>query len=285
MYIFVGVLGIAIAGCRGGKQTVMEDFMGGIKIGDLRTPDGTDLPPEVHLTILTFEMPAESFILIESIYERIRKEPLRFVNYDSFTANGFSVGYGKNEMWNKIAARLELVKAKKTMTSNLMVFDKTGNELPVTIIRDEQTVFYTRADDTVTGVSLIDGDVVLGVKAEPIADIQGLANVKIEPMFKSNLENMFSKIAGMDKDENIFFESASFQLRMGEGDFVLIGPKKYTPDEMNLGNLFFVTHGDFLIPEPNEEKIGDVTIKSSFTMKKNIPLIRLYLVVCTRVQN
>ncbi len=282
-YIFFGAAGVLIGGCREPEQNGTEALLDGIKIGDLRPTTSRSLPPEVHFMIFTFEMPAENFSLIEDIYERIQIKPLRFVNQDAFVANGFSAGFGRREMWNKISGRLELAKARKAATNTLMIFDEEGNEIAVAMVGPERTVFYTDVDGSVKGVSLIDGRFALGIKARPIAGIRGLAEVKIEPMFRPNVDNTIRQLVGRQKDERVVFESMSLNLKMGNSDFVLLGPRRYEPGEMTLGNMFFVFRGDFILPEPSEEKKGEVTITRSVTLKKDIALIRLYLIVCTRV--
>jgi len=58
---------------------------------------------------------------------------------------------------------------------------------------------------------------------------------------------------------------------MGQGDFVLLGPKEYISDQTALGGLFFSNPKGSLFISKTERKPPEVK-----------PAVRIFLLVCTR---
>ena len=81
----------------------------------------------------------------------------------------------------------------------MMIFDAAGNELPVAMVGVEQSIFYTQADGTVTGVSLVNGRAAHAGSAH-----RNGANSVVQ------LAEIISKVARMtDYDKEITFNVAT----------------------------------------------------------------------------
>ena len=87
-------------------------------------------------------------------------------------------------------------------------------------------------------------------------------------------------VIGSMKNEDVYFDSLNFSLKMDNGDFVFLPPARYEKNEKLLGGAFFNLTADFVLPaathDSGKQSTGD---KPTFVLKKNVPLIRMYLIV------
>jgi len=103
-------------------------------------------------------------------------------------------------------------------------------------------------------------------------------------VFKSPMSNTIARLLGREEGNEIVFDVAGFELTMSSGDFVLIGPSQYKQDDITLGSLFFTSRGDFAFPIPKQNEKGEeIPGRPAYTLRKNVPLIRLFLIACTGV--
>jgi hypothetical protein len=285
LYIFLaGVVGLA-GGCgqertRGPAGPTIE----GIKLGDLAPATAMELPSQITFQVYTFEVPAENAPLPKELLLGLIRSPLHFADYNAFEANGFGAGFGRDEMWDEIAARLTQIRAKNAGTSRLIVFDDKGDDVIFNTLAGERTVFFTTGEGKLVGVSLGGGYLGWRIKAKPIAKLRGAAQVQIQPVFKLPAGNTIARLLGREGENETVFDFAGFELTMSSGDFVLLGPNQYKQDDITLGNLFFTSRGDFTFPIPRQDdRAEEDPAKPAYTLRKDVPLIRLFLIACTRV--
>ena len=283
-YIFLaGAIGCA-AGCGQGRERPAGPAIEGIKIGDLEPITPMELPKQVNFRIYTFEVPAENMPLPKELFLGLIRKPLHFADYKAFEANGFFTGFGRSQMWNEISTRLARAGAKNAGTSRLIVFDDKGDDIIFNTWGAGPNVFYTTGEGKLVGTSLGNGRLGWRIKAKPIARLRGACEVKLGPVFKSFMSNTIAKMLGRQEGNEIVFDVAGFELTMSTGDFVLIGPSQYKQDDITLGSLFFTSRGDFAFPIPKQnEKDDDTPGGPAYTLRKNVPLIRLFLIACTGV--
>ena len=105
------------------------------------------------------------------------------------------------------------------------------------------------------------------------------------PVFKDNYQPKLEKLVEGLKPRETVFGSAGFGLNMSNEDFILIGPGRYNSEQATLCNSFFTRIGNYVINEPSQYKSGSVTMTKQVTVKKDTPMIRLYMIVCVRVGN
>ena len=263
--LLAGAVGWA-TGCGQERKQPPPPAIEGIKIRDLEPITPMQLPQQIHFRIYTFEVPAENIPLPKELFLGLIRKPLHFADYETFEANGFFTGFGQSGMWNEISARLARAGARSAGNSRLIVFDDKGDDVIFNTLAAEQNIFYTNSEGKLVGTSLGNGRLGWRIKAKPIAKLRGACEVKLEPVFKSQQSNYIARLLGREQDNEIVFDIAEFELTMSSGDFVLIGPSQYKPDDISLGSLFFTSRGDY-------------------SLRKNVPLIRLFLIACTQVSD
>jgi hypothetical protein len=258
----------------------------GIKLSDLSPANSTKLPPQIFFRMFVFEMPAENFTSLRDIFESLSTEPLRFVNEDTFKANGFEAAFGYNKMWDGIGSRLRELNARKVTTKNIFIFDDDGYDIPIGSADNRQTMLYIAKDRTITTTDLASGgQFTWRIKAHVIKQRRATAGITIMPVFKHKGQGRFAKMVEEAPSGETVFGSAAFGLNMSDEDFVLIGPSRYNRGQITLCNSFFVRTGDYIISEPSQYQADGVTMNKPVTVKKEIPTIRLYMIVCVRVDN
>jgi hypothetical protein len=235
----------------------------------------------------TFDIPAENTSSVEDMFKILRISPMRFVNYDAFRANGFAAGFGKIVIWDELGDELRKARALGRGTNALIISNDVDDNIDIARIGEEHTVFYVGTDGTIAGAGLAAGRIAWNIKAQPIAGQRGSAQVWIQPVFKSYKDERIAKLIGKKLSSQIDFESSGFQLVMGEGDFILMGPGQYD-SQLSLDNLSLDLQGDFVdIEKPKDEQQDNFTLGNMFFKfhKKDGPVIRVYLIVFMGVRS
>jgi hypothetical protein len=248
-----------------------------VKFGDL-APSANDkrsagqLLKTINFSIYLFEIPAGNIGILDDVWPMphgsdfpenrkmgyLYRKPLRFNDSDAFGANSFLIGFGQLEMWDKIADLLRSADAKKIETVSLLLLDGQANDLTITALDNEQMIFYASAGGAMEAVGIGPGKLLLRIKAEKIPGSRGICNVDIQPVFSSPAKSSIPQLAARKKSHEFVFTSAGFKLKMSPGDFVFLGPEKYVSHQVTLGSLFFSK------PKPR-------------------PVVRTYLIICTRI--
>ncbi|MFZ0033998.1 MAG: hypothetical protein WAK60_03285 [Sedimentisphaerales bacterium] len=234
-----------------------------VKISDLAPSADANHPASrllktINLDIHIFEMPAENIDALNYARQMLYTKPLQFNNFDAFRDNSFSASFGQMQMWNKIADIFRIASGKKIETVSLLLPDGETNDFTITRLDKEQTIFYTSSAGTLEGATIGPGKLALRIKVEKIPGSRGVCRVDVLPVFPSPITSPIPQLAEHAKSNEFLFTSAGFSLKMGPGDFVLLGPEKYIGHQISLGSLFFSR------PKPK-------------------PTVRMFLLVCTRI--
>lgn len=234
-----------------------------VRISDLATPSDVNNPggrllKTINLDIHIFEMPAEDINVLNYVQQMLYTKPLQFNDYDAFKANSFSIGFGQIQMWNTIANVLRDAGSKHIETVSLLLPDGETNDFTITKLNKEQTVFYTSSGGSLEGATVGRGRLALRIKVKKIPSSRGVCSVSTQPVFVPPVTSPIPQLAEREKANEFLFTSVGFHLKMGPGDFVLLGPQKYIGNQITLGSLFFSRPG----PKPS---------------------VRMFLLVCTRI--
>ncbi|MBN1393199.1 MAG: hypothetical protein JW947_10410 [Sedimentisphaerales bacterium] len=252
---------LLITGCKAPEKE--KPIWEQVKLSDLAAPADTNrsngrLLKTINFDIHIFEMPAKDYNALNNFWEMMYTKPLQFNNYDAFHANSFSAGFGQIAMWNTIATVLRNAGGEHVETVSLLLFDGETKDFTIARLSKEQTVFYISSGGSMEGVTIGPGRIALRMKVEKIPGERGVCMVNAQPAFTLPVQSPVPQLAEHAKSQEFLFTSAGFFLKMDPGDFVLLGPEKYTSHQITLGSLFFST------PKPK-------------------PIIRMYLLICTRI--
>ena len=286
-YFVLTALVIMIIGCAESQKDIDSSLLKGVKLSDLKPTVVPQLQPEIHFRMYTFDIPTENISSVENMFKILRITPMRFVNYDAFRTNGFAAGFGQIVIWDQLGDELRKARALGRGTNVLIISGDADDNIDIARIGEELSIFYVGTDGTIAEAGLAAGRIAWNIKAQPIAGQRGTAQVRIQPVFKSYKDERIAKLAGKKVSNQIEFESSGFQLVMGEGDFVLMGPGQYD-SKLSLDNLSLNLQGDFVdIEKSKDEQKDNFTLGDMFFKfhKKDGPVIRLYLIVFMGVKS
>lgn len=252
----------ALTGCQQQQTSGYEN----IKISDL-PPQFKNVKPltqnavSAEFVIYTFQIPAADYPEFASVWPDLGKGRLQFINETSFAVNGFEAGFGSEPDWPKVRDRLIKFNAKRKRRTNMLSLGDQGDLFMVQQITDEQTVFYTTAEQSIAGVTMNNGKAGLRIFVTELPDVRAAVNVRIVPVFEPiQSRSVISRLRNKEP-ERTSFNSAALYYTASPGDFVLLGPQKPTKDKLTLSGLFF---------NPNEPG--------------PIQYINIYMIVCIRTE-
>jgi len=220
-----------------------------IKIGDLapRLPPESNQPSDViHLYVYVFEIPASDANVLDNIWLSLYTQPLRFNSRSAFTMNLFAASFGQPQDWNPIADILRIAGARRAEINSLILLDGQPKDLPVTAIDCEKTIFYTSIAHRTEGVTVGPGTFSLRITMQKIPGQRGVCNMSVQPVFVPPGKFRLPLQKQFESPRSFVFDALEVELQISPGNFLLLGPRKYTTDKAGLSGLFFSTD----IPRP-----------------------------------
>ena len=267
-------LTFCLIGCPGPEE---EPIWEKIKIGDLAPrrggkPPAARLIKTINFDLHIFEIPAENIDKLDDTRKNLYTKPLRFNSLHAFGANSFSVHFGQIRMLDEIYNLLLAANGKIIAKVSLMLTDGLPESIAITGLDGPRTIFFTSTYGSREGANIGPGILALRLKAQTIPGSRGVCNVTAYPVFSPPIiRGAIPQLDARAKRGEFPFSAAAFALKMGTGDFVLLGPKEYISDQTALGGLFFSNPKGTLFISKTERKPPELK-----------PAVRIFLLVCTR---
>ncbi len=268
------LLSFCLIGCTAPEE---EPIWENIKIGDLAPrQDGKPTPSRlietINFDLHILEIPAENIDKLDETRKNLYTRPLRFNSLYSFGANSFSVHFGQIRMLDEIYNLLLAANGKILTKVSLMLADGLPESIAITGLDGPRTIFFTSTYGSREGANIGPGILALRLTAQSIPGSRGVCNVTAYPVFSPPIRRAaIPLLDARTKMREFPFSAAAFALKMGPGDFVLLGPKEYVSDQTALGSLFFSNPKGSLFISKTERKPPELK-----------PAVRIFLLVCTR---
>ncbi|MCD6395228.1 MAG: hypothetical protein J7M40_17220 [Planctomycetes bacterium] len=274
--VLASVCLVSFCGCQKAEQSPARASVDGIKLKDLEPVDPGNLPPQIRFRIFRFEVHTDWISSLQQGFSQFDTTQLNFAQLPAFQANGFLVGFGTNEHMGGLSILLEKIQARRKETRNLLVYDDAGDDISVAMLNSKKEVSWKVADGKVSKDVFSPGRFSWMLKAAPVPDIRGVAQVRMLPVYRMGTDGFLTYLARMRSYTP--FDFGAFDVRMNPGDFVLLGslgepeaPAKPAADDQ---------------PEAAEadKKPPDLTLNRLLFYPPEKPwAINLYLVLCTGV--
>ncbi|MCK4999148.1 MAG: hypothetical protein KAS23_06425 [Anaerohalosphaera sp.] len=272
------ILLLASAGCQQPQNKPFRPSIEGIKITDLAPIDQEPLPRQIQFEITTFELPAQNYPEIEKAFDIMPDTGIAYNNKKMFTVNGFRAATGNQQIWPNMAKAFRTARVRKVFTSKLIIFDTQGDRIDVNMIDRPIEAFYIDAENHDTGIHLPPGTAAFKIRALSPQPGETAAVVNITAMHKKYSSS--SLIPADKKISETPFDFTSMRMELAQGDYLLLGCTQYSYQHLEVKNLFFNFAGDYPMPFKNTDT---VTIDLGYHIQNNVPLVRLYMFLCTRV--
>ena len=268
------ILLLSLPGCTPPEE---EPIWKDLKIGDLapshdRKQPKSRLVESTNFNLFVFEMPSDNLDKLNEIRKTMFTRNLRYQSPHAFEANSFSVHFGQYRMWEQIFYSILAAGAKRINRAQLMLADNIPETIAIIPIESPQTIFYTAITGSKEGANVGPGILALKVKIQKVPALRGVCNFTAYPVYSPPmLKSTIPLLDARAQRREFPFSSAAFGLRMGPGDFILLGPKEYVDDQTSLGGLFF--------SNPKGNLFQGKTERAPLQQKS---AVRLFLLVCTR---
>jgi len=241
---FVGVFFLP-SGCSGDKDKAIWQDVKITELSPVYGPAGSKRELRtIDFDVYIFEMPAEAVTVLDDVWPALSTQPLRFNNQNAFGANLFSAGFGSGSTWDKVGQALRSGGARKIRKVSLYLFEAQANDVIISRVYGKESVFYLAGQGRREQITVGPGRFVLRLKAEGIAGARGVCRVSVVPVFSPSAESSIPQLAERIKAGEAAFEAVGFELRMGPGDFVFLGPMKYVSPQAGLCGRFFSRDDD-----------------------------------------
>ena len=263
----------ALTGCPSPEE---EPLWKDLKIGDLAPRQSgkqtSRLVESTNFNLYVFEMPSDNIDKLDDVRKTLFTKNLRYQSSHSFTENSFSVHFGQIRMWNETFASLLAAGAKQINKVSLMLADDLDETISVARIDSPRTIFFTSTYGSREGANVGPGILALRLKTKKIPGLRGVCNVTAYPVYSPPMiKSTIPLLSARTQRREFPFSAAAFGLRMGPGDFILLGPKEYVSDQTDLGGIFF--------SNPEGSLFFRETERTTFEPE---PAFRIFLLVCTR---
>jgi len=236
-----------------------------VKIGDIAPSHsgkrpGAQLLEIINFDVYIFEIPVENINALDDVRQMLHTNPLQFNDYDAFSANSFSVGFGQVGMWNEIRELLRVAGGKRVETVSLLLPDGQAETITIARLDSEQSIFYISSEGSMEGATIGPGELALWIRAEKVPGSRGVCKMSALPVFSPMRRSSISQLTARAKSDELPFTCCGFELKMSPGDFVFLAPEKYIGNQITLASYFFSR------PKPRS-------------------VVRTYLIVCAEIVN
>jgi hypothetical protein len=262
-FLFFGAIGLG--GCGKSQNRTDKVPIDGIKLGNLATGPDEAMPPRIGFRVFTFELPAQQVDLLKETFALMSKRQIRFADRDAFEANGFLAGFGTQQDWPALSVEMDKLVARRTATRNVVVYEAAGDDISVTLLNSTHDVAWIEAGGKAVRDTFAVGRFTWMLKARPLESVRGVAQVQISPVYKLGTQSFLSHLAQVR--DHTAFSAAALDIRMGPGDYVLLGSAGEPAGLGGQSTAPFTLNRLLFYPAERPE------------------MMRLFVVLCTRIDD
>lgn len=274
----LSILLVSLGACeKAGEKPIWDQ----VKIRDLAPvgPDGSvqsQALKTINFNVIVFELPAQNLGMLDKTWEMLYTRALTFADYEAFKADSFAVGFGRAGKLAPVIDTLEQAQGKRIRNAALLLSDNQSNDMWIARLFERQMLFYHTRGGALEKQMLGPGTIVMRVKAQKIPGLRGLCSLSIIPVFTIGRSSAIPQLEQRRRESEFAFEASAFSLKMGIGDFFLLGPGKYFDEQITLSGLFFSKpqRSLFLIRSETDPSVRK---------PQHLPAVRVFLFVCSSI--
>jgi len=258
------VLAVALpSGCSEPEKEAAVPVWEKVKITDLAPTGPMGRPRDwvlrtVSLDIYALEIPAANIDQLDEAFGLLYKTVVRLKDERAFDSNLFRVGFGKLYIWDNLRSKLFDAGATNIQRISLLIPLGQSEDLKITPLPVSRQMFYIAEDDSMKSRTVGPGWLNLRLEVQRVAGARGVCRVEGYPVVSPPQGRAIPKLEEQRKAQEFELDWVGFNLKMSPGEFIILGPKLYSPGQMTLGSLFFSR------PLPK-------------------PMVRVYWIVCARI--
>jgi len=203
----------------------------------------------VKLGVGVIEAPVGTISSSEQAWSYLNEEPVAIGRSASLGRNGLRIGTGSRDNWPDLAKVLKRLTGRSLEQTMTMAYP--GALIPIELKRNQpvQTIFTIYEDRTMGGQDYPPGDNLLTLSCTFDLDdpktvlVTGLPQIRSTHRSPKIVHEMTSMIL-VEKPAFFSFSDLTFQLRVANNDFLVIGPGAQSRRPNSVGRHFLVKEKD-----------------------------------------
>ncbi len=278
--LLFSVLCLLLSACLSGCARPKNDppVWENVKLKDLAPSKGGVRPSQrvktINLDLHVFEVPAENVDKLDKIRKKLYVRPLRLRDYGAFYANSFWVRFGQPRMWNEVYGMVQAAAGQRVNRISLMLPEDWPETVTITGSERPQSVSYTGLNGSKEVANVGPGILGLRITAKSTSGLPDRCTVTAYPVFTPPVQGPVPALETQAKLREFPFTVAAFGLDMRPGQFIVLAPTKYVEDLTTLGGLFFSNpQGSLFLDDADQ------------TLPERKPTVRVFLLICTRIDS
>ena len=250
-------LAVGVVGCEQ-RKPAEPPIWEQVKIGDL-APSGPGnssggVIPSINFDVQVIEVPSERLGDLTGLWGMLEVKGVRLTSYAAFAGNEFQVRVGAAQMLGGVYEQVGKVGGVRVGSLSLLVPDGQTQDVPVAELPARVTVSFFKADDTKQTATLMQGVLVLRVKAQRVPELRGVCKLVAYPVFTVPVGGAVPELQARGKQREVIFDGAAVGLRMMPGQMAVLAPAGELLDPSVLGGLFFEQPTGRLFFDPEGRK-------------------------------
>ncbi len=198
----------------------------------------------VQIRVMVVELPFSNRA-VENVWGMVDESLLTAKESGSLSANGMRAGLGTAESWPEVAAELKRL-AGRQITEALAI--NNANQ-PITLaVKERQpaaTVFAVHADQTISGLDFPAGEYLLALMCAFDPDDPSEMHLACQPQVRGRRRQVGTGAPGdgallSNQYRVVGLDMMTFQTRMAQGQFLLVGPGHRAERATSIGHRFFI---------------------------------------------
>lgn len=263
-----GACGLVLPGCTGGTDPVSSTTRPALPAATplaaaakpatsrppLAVPAAQIKPGEeyvllVKLGVTAIEAPVGTISSSEQVWAYLNEEPVAVGRSAGLARNGLRIGTGKKENWQDLARVLKRLTGRSLDQTITMAYPGAPIRVELKRAQPVQTVFIHFEDRSMGGHDYPPGDNLLALSCTFDLDDPSTILVTGLPQIRSThrspkIINEMSRMLVVEKPTFFSFSDLTFQLRLPNSDFIVVGPGTQSRRPSSVGHHFLVKDKD-----------------------------------------
>jgi hypothetical protein len=230
---------LALTGCKPKEKGIWEDIkMTDIPPAKFDGPSGVEMIQTANFDIFVYEIPQDNLDQLDEVWEMLSKRGVYLLDYRAFSANSFQIGLGRAAMLESINNIMKEARGRAINKLTLLIPEGESEDVEAVFLNKPQSIFYVSVDGSVIGKTLGPGNITMRLLVKNIPNLTGTSNVQFSVVFKPP-ETALNALEIRPDTGEYLFTPVLFNVSMGSGDLIVLGPQELSKDPSTLDGLFF----------------------------------------------
>ena len=241
-----------LSDCTGSPRKPWRNIKAAELISPQQLPEDKSMTVDLHIHL--FRIQTNKLPQIQNQIGQTDTLPVKYDDPNAFLANGLISCAGDRASWQKIAQLVALAQPQTIKHINILMTENIAEDVVIAEANQPVSIAY-RSSDTTAGIGFGAGQTILRIKASSLIGLREVCRLDITPVYRTAAAQKTKKrSAGRENYESVF-ESATLNVHLQPGQFVLLAPTQALTDPNTAQTI-----GDILFSSQNPQKTVNLCI-------------------------